>query len=111
MTDVPKAIRLDVETNRLEIDWADDTTSRYAGAYVRQICPCAACRGHVPGEVQPPTWAQVEGVRITNVGAVGQYALRFTLSDGHESGIYSFRWLREQGPEHLEGVDAEGRPL
>ena len=36
----------------------------------------------------------VKGVRMTGAEAVGGYALRFAFSDGHDTGIYAFDWLR-----------------
>ena len=32
---------------------------------------------------------------IEDVEIVGRYALNFRWSDGHQTGIYSFRYLRE----------------
>ncbi len=107
---VPTAIRLDVAANVMHVTWGDGRTSAYAGSYLRHICPCAACRGHSPGEKEPPSWKQVEGVRVTNVEAVGTYALRLTLSDGHDSGIYSFDALRAACPSERPDVDDVGRP-
>ena len=106
----PVAIRLDVKGNRLEIDWADGHRSRYDGGYLRFICPCAGCRGHGPGDVPEPTWAQCKDARVTNVEAVGGYALRLALSDGHATGIYSYDLLRAMCPSSRPGVDPLGRP-
>jgi len=91
----PTAVNLDVATNTLAITWADDHVSRYDGARLRQICPCATCRGHSPGERPLPTWEQVKEVRLTHVKPVGSYALHLDLSDGHDSGIYTWTFLRE----------------
>lgn len=109
MTDDPTAINLDMTTDVLQITWADGHVSRYAGAYLRRICPCASCRGHAPGEVEPPTWEQVRGVRVAGLQPVGAYAVQPTFDDGHATGIYSFTWLREHCPSVDDGLDAEGR--
>ncbi len=106
----PTAIRLDPARSLLEIRWQDGHVSRYDGAYLRLVCPCAGCRGHAPGEVEPPAWSQVEGVQVRGASAVGAYALRFELSDGHATGIYTFEWLRGHCPSTRPGVDATGRP-
>ncbi len=104
----PTGIRLDLGRNLLEIDWDDGVTSRYDGAFLRFVCPCAGCRGHGPGQVPPPTWQQVEGVRLTGAEGVGAYALRLGLSDGHATGIYSFDFLRahDPGPSAGRGLGA-----
>lgn len=116
MSDAPAstqatAINLDVAGNVLQITWSDDHVSRYAGAYLRQTCPCAECCGHVPGEKEPPPWSKVRDVRVTNVEPVGTYALRLTLSDGHSTGIYSYGHLRATCPSVRDDVDETGQPL
>lgn len=104
----PVAIRLSLPQNLLEVDWEDGATSRYDGAYLRLACPCAGCRGHAPGQVPPPPWDQVKDVRLTGAEAVGAYALRLGLSDGHATGIYSFEFLRahDPGPDAGRGFGA-----
>ncbi len=97
-SDVPTGIKLDLKSGVLEITWNDGHVSRYASAYLRQVCPCAQCRGHAPGEVEPPPLEAVADVRILHIRPVGSYAVRFDLSDGHETGIYSFAFLRENCP-------------
>ncbi|MDJ0523246.1 MAG: DUF971 domain-containing protein [Planctomycetota bacterium] len=106
----PAAIKLQLDANLLEVTWQDGHVSRYAGSYLRKICPCAACVGHAPGEREPPSWKQVEGVRVTHVAAVGSYALKLTLSDAHASGIYSYDFLRRSCPSERPDVDDTGLP-
>ena len=107
---LPTAIRLDVAANVLTITWADGHVSTYGGYYLRHICPCAECRGHSPGEKEPPGWAAVKDVRVSHAEAVGAYALRFTFSDGHATGIHTYAWLREQCPSARADTDAFGVP-
>jgi DUF971 family protein len=110
MDSTPTAIRLDVEANRLHVTWGDGHESTYDGGYLRFVCPCAMCRGHGPGQVPPPAWGACRDVKITHAEAVGGYALRFTLSDGHDTGIYTFELLREVCPSGREDLDEAGRP-
>lgn len=102
---VPTAIRLDVKNNWLRISWSDGRESAYEGSYLRLICPCAACRGHGPGQVPEPTEEQVKDVRVTHAEAVGSYAIRFDFSDGHTTGIFAFDLLRERAPEAQDEDD------
>jgi DUF971 family protein len=44
-----------------------------------------------------------EKIEIRDINIVGRYALNFRWSDGHETGIYSFRYLRDM----CEGQAAE----
>jgi DUF971 family protein len=107
----PTEIDLDLAANELGVTWADGHRSRYGGAWLRRICPCATCRGHVPGEVPPPSWEQVKDVRVLHAEGVGTYAIRFSLSDGHTTGIYSYDWLRANCPSTRDDLDEVGRPL
>jgi len=111
--DLPAKLALDLPAQRLSVAWHDGHESAYPGAYLRFVCPCAACRGHAPGEVEPPTWAQVRDVRVTDAAPVGGYGLQFTFSDGHSSGIYAFDRLRSACPCVLcdpEGADRGRAP-
>jgi DUF971 family protein len=106
----PRAIRLDLAQNLLEVDWADGHRSRYDGGYLRFVCPCAGCRGHGPGDVPPPTWEACRDVRIVHAEAVGSYAIRFDFDDRHATGIYSYDLLRAVCPTTLPDADERGRP-
>lgn len=98
LRDTPKTLRLDIASQRLVVGWHDGHESVFGGAYLRFICPCAGCRGHSPGEVEPPSWEQVKDVRVGGAAPIGGYGLQFAFSDGHGSGIYSFDRLRAACP-------------
>jgi DUF971 family protein len=90
----PREIKQDGE-NALRITWADDRVCEYAAAELRRACPCAQCVNEWTGQrmLKPETVA--EELTINELSIVGRYALNFRWSDGHETGIYSFRYLRE----------------
>jgi DUF971 family protein len=94
----PQAIevRHDRENGRLIIEWDDGQRHQYFFDELRNACPCAACRGHAPGEVEPPN---VSGVGLAYISEVGAYALRFDWSDDHNTGIYTWEYLFEIGKE------------
>jgi len=86
----------------LLITWDDGHESIYIYSELRKSCPCATCsterrarekksgfRRVIPMGVQG---AQVKPNAIENVGL---YALRFKWNDGHDTGIYTFEFLRE----------------
>lgn len=79
----------------LRITWADDRECRYKAADLRRVCPCAQCVNEWTGErmLRPETIS--EELEIRDLSLVGRYAINFRWSDGHETGIYSFRYLRE----------------
>jgi DUF971 family protein len=78
------------EENLLRILWDDDSLSDYPFAYLRGWCPCAVCQGH-GGERH---FIHVENPQLVSVGMVGNYALNPRWSDGHETGIYTFEYLK-----------------
>jgi DUF971 family protein len=91
-------MRLDLKTQRLHVVWHDGHASEYGAAWLRFVCPCAGCRGHAPGQVPPPEWEAVKDVTIADAAGVGGYAVQFSFSDGHSTGIYAFDRLRAECP-------------
>jgi DUF971 family protein len=90
----PVEIRNDRENGRVVIVWDDGSKLQYPLDALRNACPCAGCRGHSPGEVEPPN---VQGVGLTNISEVGTYAVRFDWTDGHSTGIYTWPYLLKIG--------------
>lgn len=93
-TKQPEEVRNDRDNGRLIIKWDDGSRREYPFDDLRNACPCAGCRGHSPGEVEPP---QVSGALLTGIHEVGTYALRFDWNDGHNTGIYTWTYLEEIG--------------
>src|SRR6187455_1261688 len=79
---------------------AFDDGQRYELSYemLRVYSPSAEVRGHGPG--QEVLQVGKKSVGISEIEAVGRYAVRPTFSDGHNSGIYSWDYLRMLGEEH-----------
>jgi DUF971 family protein len=64
------------------------------------VCPCAQCVNEYTGErVLDPAGVSDE-LTVETLDLVGRYALTFRWSDGHQTGIYSFRLLRELCEQH-----------
>jgi len=87
------------KTEALEITWADGHQSVFPVRFLRKWCPCAGCQGErdILGRQLLPVVRTTHDGPITATGGemVGNYALRIAWSDGHTTGIYSFRYLRE----------------
>jgi DUF971 family protein len=84
------------ETNsQLRITWADGRECRYAAPELRRSCPCAQCVDEWTGERTLKRSAISDEVEINDLSIVGRYALNFRWSDGHDTGIYSFQYLRD----------------
>src|SRR5918997_6256400 len=89
----------------LRVTWADGRVCHYEAAVLRRACPCAQCVNEWTGERVLKPESISENMEIADLSIVGRYALNFRWSDGHETGIYSFRYLREL----CESQDAETR--
>lgn len=86
---------LQENNSHLRITWADGRVCDYEAAMLRRACPCAQCVDEWTGERTLRLQAISEEIEIGNVSIVGRYALNFRWSDGHETGIYSFQYLRD----------------
>ena len=93
-----------------QITWHDAHESVFTPASLREQCPCATCQGtHGPpttlvrqsrgGLPIVQTQRRREpSVQVKSASPVGSYAIRFVWGDGHDGGIYSFRYLRSICP-------------
>jgi len=79
----------------LRITWADARECSYKSVDLRRECPCAQCVNEWTGERVLKPESIGEAIEIRDLSLVGRYAINFRWSDGHETGIYSFRYLRE----------------
>jgi len=101
----PKKVRvMKTEGTGVAIEWKDGHASEWSFAWLRNACPCATCHeereqnGRKPGEAKPKPQTLLvmyePPVRPVEVTPVGKYAMKFKWTDGHESGIYSWEYLR-----------------
>jgi len=79
----------------LTIAWADGMRCHYTAAALRRACPCAQCVNEWTGERVIKPDSIPDGLKMNDISVVGRYALNFRWSDGHDTGIYSLRLLRE----------------
>lgn len=94
----PNEITVDRAQKKLFIQWPDGVKSDYSFAYLRNACPCAHCdTTKHGGEPVERDEKQFEAISVRDAEQVGHYAIRFLWSDGHDSGIYSYEFLRELG--------------
>jgi len=90
----PREISQESNT-KVRITWADERTCDYEAVTLRRACPCAQCVNEWTGQRTLKPEAVSEEVEIKDLTIVGRYALNFRWSDGHETGIYSFQYLRD----------------
>jgi DUF971 family protein len=78
--------------------WSDQSESYVRLEALRQKCPCAACAGEpdVTGKVlRPLVQYGPKSFQIRSLQIVGGYALQPTWQDGHNTGLYTFAYLRD----------------
>ena len=101
-------IEVDLKQSEVRITWADGYRSVYSLDYLRKICPCAMCneqrRNDDPLRVLRPDQVVTKAAlnRDPPVEKVGNYALQFFWADGHNSGIYTFGFLRQASPDNSQ---------
>lgn len=94
----PVELRLKRAENLLEIAFDDCNRFRLPAEYLRVESPSAEVQGHGPGQK-----TLVHGrahVGIIELEPIGNYAVRITFDDLHNTGIYSWSYLYQLGAEH-----------
>jgi len=109
----PVELRLIKAEKLLEVAYDDGSRFRLPAEYLRVESPSAEVQGHGPG--QKTLVAGRAHVGIIALEPVGNYAVRITFDDLHDTGIYSWAYLYQLGVEHqarwgayLEGLAANG---
>lgn len=86
------------------IQWQDGADLEYDFRGLRLACPCAMCIDENTGEkLLMPAMVPAD-ITALSIESVGNYALKFTWSDGHSTGIYPFELLRHIGEARLAAV-------
>jgi DUF971 family protein len=93
----PLEIRLGKDRRTLAIRFDDGVDFALPAEYLRVLSPSAEVQGH--SREQRVTVAGKSGVSVTAVDPVGNYAVRLTFSDGHNTGIFSWSYLHRLGEE------------
>ena len=86
------------DPTRLVIAWADGHRTEYSARLLRQMCPCAGCVDEMSGKRTLDTAAVPADIATGAVALVGNSGLTLRFTDGHGTGIYPFRMLRDQDP-------------
>ena len=88
--------QLDPKT--LGILWTDGKKSALDVVLLRRKCPCAACIDEWSHEPRLKPEDVKDTGRPVKIESVGLYALTIHFNDGHRTGIYTFKYLRELAP-------------
>ncbi len=92
----PHEIRLNARKDLLTVAWPDGEAHLRA-EYLRVESPSAEVKGHGPGQARLVSGKA--GVTIRSLTPVGAYAVKIGFSDGHETGLYTWTYLRELADE------------
>lgn len=93
----PQEIRLQAQRDILILVY-DNQTFELSAEYLRVYSPSAQVRGHGTGNAILQTGKR--HVKITDLDTVGNYALKISFSDGHDSGLYSWDYLCDLAQNH-----------
>ena len=96
-TPAPLELRLRRASRMLEIVFADGARHALSFEFLRVHSPSAEVQGHGLGQETLVTGKQDVGIRA--IEPVGAYAVRLVFDDGHDSGLYSWKYLRELADE------------
>ena len=96
----PTEIRLKKDRRTLAVTFDSGESYELPAEYLRVVSPSAEVQGHSPSERK--TVGGKRNVEILKVEPVGNYAVRLTFDDLHDTGIYSWAYLRALGREKEE---------
>lgn len=108
----PKQVKI-IKKDKLKITWEDSTETILSLKYMRDECPCAGCKGEtiLLKTYRPPAPKVVtpEMYQVKNLEVVGDYAIQVTWKDGHNTGIYSWDYIKqlEEGMDENKSQDYE----
>jgi DUF971 family protein len=94
----PVEIRLKRAEKILELQFDDGETYRIPAELLRVESPSAEVQGHSPDQRQ--LVAGAAGVGISRLEQVGNYAIRIVFDDGHDTGLFTWKYLYEMGRDY-----------
>lgn len=95
---VATEIKVRSKSRLLEVCFADGSRFELPFEYLRVHSPSAEVKGHGPGQEVLVLGKENVGVRA--VEPIGQYAVKIVFDDGHDTGLFTWRYLHELGRDH-----------
>ena len=93
----PKELRVSKDRRTLTIIFPDHAPLVLPAELLRVLSPSAEVQGHSPE--QRVTVPGKKGVAISKIDPVGNYAVRITFDDFHDTGIFTWNYLHTLGHE------------
>jgi len=104
-----KPKKIEITGDSLSLTWDENNTSKISLNYLRDECPCAGCKGETVllKTYKPPKRENTSSnmFKIKNIKVIGGYAIQIFWKDGHNTGIYSWDYLKD-----LEKGQSENSP-
>ena len=91
----PTELKVDKARRELTVSFDDGSSFVITAELLRVMSPSAEVQGHSPEE--RVTVPGKKAVRIARLEPVGNYAARIVFDDGHDTGLYTWAYLRELG--------------
>ena len=105
----PADVKLRRASQELRITWRDGHETVFPLAFLRRHCPCASCRDErEKGNRNPLAVLSInpaQNIKVVDAQLAGDYAIQLVWSDGHDTGIFDYRYLRGL-EEQLPGAAA-----
>jgi len=101
MSDIwPTELRVSKDRQRLAVTFNDGQSFDLSAEMLRVLSPSAEVQGHGPG--QKVTVPGKRNVAIISMTPTGNYAVRIGFDDMHDTGIFTWTYLRELGERGVE---------
>ncbi len=100
MSATPVEIKLRKTSRLLAVVFDDGKSFDLPFEYLRVYSPSAEVTGHSAGQGVLQTGK--ENVQIAKIEPIGHYAVRLVFDDGHDTGLYTWKYLYELGDQHQE---------
>lgn len=109
---IPTQIKLHKASKTLELEYGADERYVLSAEFLRVHSPSAEVQGHG----NPVLQTGKINVALEGIEPAGQYALKLTFSDGHDSGLYSWDYLDQLShnqeqlwADYLQALEAAGK--
>ena len=99
----PEEIRLSKAKDSLFVKFDNGYETTLTAELLRVESPSAEVQGHGSGQKTTP--AGKANVTITAIEPVGNYAIRISFSDGHDTGLFSWDILHDYGQRQQQLID------
>ncbi len=95
---IPTRIKLNKSSKTLELGYADGQQFSLPAEFLRVHSPSAEVQGHGNPVLQ---YGKIN-VALTDIQPAGNYALKMTFDDGHDSGIFTWDYLYRLGSQQTQ---------